>query len=537
MVPLADLLTLLHHESSEIQCAAARILQTLKISNPAAREHLLHLLNHGPEAVRSYAMDALQASATDAPLEHYVSLLGSSPAMTQKASDLLVKQGAAALALLAERVAAGGAEEFRRAALQTIQRIGGDEAARRLLELVPSLSPDLQRFAVEQIASLAAGLPPEPRAALAADAAERVRAAAKEKKPDTTAALVRLLGRLRDPESLTLLLSLLGKAQETPILASALGAMAVFGELPAKLHEPVFQKLLGVLEHDEFDAVVRPALAILERLPPDKSNIPALQKLHKSQHRSVRAFALRLLGAMGSAKSFEQMVEALGSQERKEADAAREALATNKVYIGPLADAFRAAKTPEEAWTIGRILQRHRGDLPRGLITGLADETAGLTGKQSPLFQAYFELLRSAAPDVLQQTFYERGRELFGRQKYAEAADVLKHLDRHDLATGDSDLLLAMARIAVGPKDAARAARERHPGLLLLGRLARRAEFDVAAALKKLKTGLRPEDLLFAGYYLVELTGVDRALGGELLKYLAANYRNAAARLKTERIR
>lgn len=544
-VPLTDLLKLLHHDAPEIQCATARILQALKIFNPAAREHLLFVLNHGPETVRSYVMDALQAGADEAPLESYVGLLGTSPAMTQKAAGLLARQGPAALELLTLRIRGGGGDEFRRAALQTIHRIGGVDGVRRLVELIPDLeaSPELLRFAVEQAAALLPVLKEEERAALTAVVSDALRAAAKEKQGPATAALLRLLGRLRDPDSLTLLLSFIGKAQEPPILAACLGALNALGDLPEKVHENVFPKLLGVLEHEDFDNIVRPALSLLERIPADKSMAPALQKLHKSAHRSVRAFALRQLGAVGAPRSFEQMMEAMASTERKESEAARQALSSNKVYITPLAEAFRAAKTSEEAWAIGRLLQNHRADLPRTLLGSLATYTAGLIGERSPLFQATFELLRAASPALLQETVYERGKDLYERQKYVEAIEFLKHLDRHDLATGDSDLLLAMARIAIGPRDPARAARDRHPGLLLLGRLARRTDFDIAAALRKIKGGLRPEDLLFAGYYLVELTGVDRALGGEMLKYLAANYRSseaarsASTRLKTERIR
>jgi HEAT repeat protein len=542
-VPLTDLLELLHQASPELQCAACRVLGALKLGSPAAREHLLFLLKAATDAVRGYAMDALRTIGGETPVESYVALLGSSPAMSPKAADELVRQGPAALPVLAERLKAGAPDEFTRAALGVLQRIGTADAARLMLECLPQLSPEMQRPASDQIMAIAPSLDPKQLDELRSDAGERLRAAARENKTDATAALLRLLGRLRDPEVLTLLLSFIGKGQATPVLAAAVGAIDLLGDPPPKMHATLFQKLLTVLDHEDYDQVVRPAIKTLERIPVQKAVAPALEKLSASPHRSVRAYALRQLGQLGGKDSFEAMREGLQSKEHKVSDAARLALSSNPAFIEPLASVLRSAKTAEEAWNISRILQRHRERFPQGLLNQLADATAAMIGSPSPLFQAHFELLRSVAPELLKETLYEKGKALFGRKKYAEAIDALRHLDRHDLAGGDSDLLLALARIAVGPKEAARAGRDHHPGLLLLARVARRSDFDVGAALRRIRAGLQPEDLLFAGFALVEKTGVDRAMGAALLKFLAAQFRStesgrsAAARLRTERIR
>lgn len=543
MVSLADILELLHAEALEVQCASARILGALKLSSPAAREHLLHELNHGPETLRGYAMDALQNLAAEAPIEQFAGLLGTTPAMTQKASDQLVKAGAEALPVLAARIGADASPEFNRAALQTVQRIGSADATGILLDATEKLTGELQRFALEQLVAALPSLSPEQRASLGEDAATRLRRTSREKQQETTVILLRLLGRLRDPEMLPLVTSFIAKTQDAPVLAAAVGAVHNLGEIPAKLHPVVFQKLLVALEHDDYDQIVKPALRTLERIPVTKTMAGAIQKLEKSQHRSVRAFALAQVGALGTPKAFDQLIEALGSPEVKVADAARHALTTNKSYVAPLVAALRDAKTTEEAWRLGRILQRHKDDLPKSAVSSIASGMGSMLGKPSPQFQAYFELLRSVDPELLKSSLFEKGKALFLRKKYAEAADVLRHLDRHDLASGDSDLMLAICRIAGGQKDLTRVARDRHPGLLLLGRIARRVDFDVTAALKRMKGGVEADDLLFAGYFLVERQGVDRAMGGTLLKFVAESFRSseagksAAARLKTERIR
>lgn len=543
MVSLAHVLELLHDSSAEVQCAAARVIGAMRLESPSARAHLLHVLQNSSESVRGYAMDALQKMGGETPLEQYAALLGGSPAITRKASDMLMQEGHRALPILADRVRASGSDEHTRAAMQTIQRIGSIEAAQLLINLIVDLSPDLKRFALDQFMAVLPSLSAPQRAEVRSSAAEQLHKTPAARQKETAITLLHLLGRMRDPADLDLMLSYTGRGAAPEVLSAAVGAIQNLGELPTRVHATVFLKLLPVLDSDNFDQIVKPALRTLEHIPPQRSMSPQLQKLNRSKHRSVRAYALRSLGMLGVAKSFPQLLEALKSKERKVVDAAKSALGSSRTYVQPLVAALRAAKTADEAWTLGRVLQHQRENLGKGILNSLASTTLGLIGSQSQLFQAYFELLRSAAPELLRQTFHDKGRALFLRKKYKEAADVLRYLDRHDLASGDSDLLLAMARVAVGNKDLTRVARDRHPGLLLLGRIARRTEFDVAASLKKIKGGLNPDDLLFAGFYLVERTGVDRTLGGRLLKFVSTTFRSskagrsASARLKTERIR
>lgn len=533
-------LDLLSSTQTDVQIAAAIVIGELKLDDPALRDALAKLLREAREQVRVHALDTLEKLGGDLPIDAITSLLAAPGDLGRRAQEIVARQGPSSVQQLLAQIKDDTPVSVARSVISTIARTATFETVEALMTIIPKVSTDLQRGASDEVARIIAGLPKEDQAKAYAAMEALVDNADPKNDARTLVTAIHLLRRARHPSPGAMFIKHVAKTYAAEVRSAALVGLSEITVIPEREHANVFTKLLPVLDEDDFDRLVRPALVTLGRVPVARSMGPSLEKLNKSKHRSVRAYALRALGSLGAQKSTKTLLNALGAEERKVFESAAEALGTNPNYIPQLVNSLKAAKTSEEAWRIAAVLGRHREGIPKPQLKEFAQKALTLAETRTGPFSAYFELLRAAAPDLLRETFTDSGRKLFNQKLFPKAINVLRHLDRPDLARPDSDFLLALSYLEMGDQHTTR---DRHPGLAILSRLARNDAFKIAAELKDLKKVLDPESLLAAGVYFAERIGVEHNFGVEILKFVKASYPKtlfadrAALKLKGERVR
>ena len=118
----------------------------------------------------------------------------------------------------------------------------------------------------------------------------------------------------------------------------------------------------------------------------------------------------------------------------------------------------RAEEDAGRAWKLANVLRVHRDAIDESTVASFLKRCLALHEKRGPVFQVYFEILRSVAPGELREAILKRARELM-KKRVEDADRMLRLLEREDLATGASDYLLAISQLRTLNKDIAMAPR------------------------------------------------------------------------------
>jgi HEAT repeat protein len=147
-------------------------------------------------------------------------------------------------------------------------------------------------------------------------------------------------------------------------------------------------KLIPLLDEPDFDGTVRPALAVLYRIPPIRAMQNIFLKLLKSSHRSVRAYALRMLGPLGGAATAKVLLDALSDPDHKVQEAAAGGLLSNPGYLPILCQEILKTSDPHRAWRLSGILRKRVEAIPKPVLQRILQSVLKQAASRGPTFQA-----------------------------------------------------------------------------------------------------------------------------------------------------
>jgi HEAT repeat protein len=522
--PEADLLqrlcALVDHENPEVRCAAALVLGMLEVRHPSVRNALARAANSDNEILRGYALQGLaRIEPNERPLEPLIEMLAASPELARRAAAALREAGPRAVGPLVHAIQ--NRPPLRDAALRMLAEIAAPEALDGLYEIAAGAGDDLAASAIQLIRERIAQWG-DPQA-LAARAAELLHKRDPSRHPGVAREAIRLL-RACGGAAATGELLRLAEHRARAVRDEALRALAEM-DIPPDLHDRTFRRLLPRLKSKNYDEDVRPCIHVLRRLDYSSAHFARLRALLKSEHRSVRAFAVRAIGRIGGAAAARIVLDALRDPERKVQEAAATVLATDSRYLTPLCAAFQSATDPADASRLGALLARHKDSLDARILRGFVRRALDALAGKGGLFQPPFEVVRAANPDLLRSEFLKRGVEELRRKRFDAARKILRHLDRDDLATSDSDIALAAAIAGDAPKDFARVPPELGRAFVVLMRAVRREDRNVVEELARYRAALGPRPYLFLGFHLAEKPGLEREFASALLRFVARTFR------------
>ena len=104
----------------------------------------------------------------------------------------------------------------------------------------------------------------------------------------------------------------------------------------------------------------------------------------------------------------------------------------------PLVRALEAEEDAGRAWKLANVLRIHREAIDEATVASFLKRCLSHHEKRGPVFQVYFEILRTVAPGDLREAIMKRARELM-KKRVEDADRMLRLLEREDLATDASD--------------------------------------------------------------------------------------------------
>jgi hypothetical protein len=332
-----------------------------------------------------------------------------------------------------------------------------------------------------------------------------------------------MVGALRDASAAKAVLKYVDRKMPPAARNHALLALLSL-PLEGAAAKGVAAKLLPLLAEADVNEIVKPALDVLYKIPLGREEADRVMKLLESPHGPVRHYVLRALGSIGGSSSAAALLEALTGADPRLAEAAAASLGSNPDFAPLLVKALEKQEDVQKQWKIVNILRAYKNVLDKATVRKFVAKGQGMLEKKQSGFQAYFEIARSAAPDLLRETILKRGRELLSRGRAEDAERHLRVLEREDLATPDSDFALATAQLRGQHLDLAGASRDRGPAIYLFSKLSRREGFSLVKKLEKDAVLVTPGGLLYLGFALVERQGAERDAGAEVLKLVAKKY-------------
>lgn len=536
---LDKIVKMLESGGAELQCAAAMVLGELESKDGKVHDALLGALKSGNEEVRLYAVEALARTRAREAAPHFIPFLAGSPRLRGRVQQILAALGDEIIPLLQKRIDKAS-PELRRGLLEVLGQFKQVDLSDTLFEALLDSDPEVVRQAAASLRERFAGLKEQEREGGAKRMTSFLGQPKARKRPESVVAALQILQELRSPSSVRTFLEFTGDDNPTPVRAAALAALAATGV--GGEEERVVAKLLPLLASAEDADVVSPALQVLSKAKVGKEHADRILKLQKSPHPAVRLFAIGALGGVGASKAVEGLIEGLWNADARVAEEAAASLRSNPAFAKPLVRALEREEDASRAWKVANVLRVHREAIDDATVASFLKRCLALHEKRGPVFQVYFEILRSVAPGDLRDAILKRARELMAKKRVEDADRMLRLLEREDLATGASDYLLGISQLRTLNKDVAMAPRDRSKAVLLFSKLLRRGEVPVVKNFEKDAKLLTPLDLLYLGFVLIEREGAERELGAAVLRLLTKKYaaskeaKTAKAKLKTQGI-
>lgn len=517
---LQGLVRLVAAPEVETRCAALLVLAELGVDEEAAVDAVRKALQ-GPNAVvRDFALTHLERTRPKAALGDLLSLLDSDDdGLRRRAVEILATYGAAAVAAARKRL--DGAPKRRRHAIVDLCGRARSPAAHELiLHIMAAGDPDTNRLAVGTLEAAIRAMAASERAAFYG----RVEAFA-ERAGDERIALVSaldLFGFLGDKRCRKRLFGLLGERRPQAVRAHALAALVqcLRGE---KVGAAEVDTLLGLLDEADENAILRPALSLLDEHSFDRKHLGRLQELAESPQGVVKRFAVHKLGSFDSGAVVKKLIGYLddASYARRS-----EALATLKKTAAArqaLMKELLACDDERRAWTLAEAVLAHdrgwRRDVREQLWSRL---TEALDGREDRLYSPFLQVLRELDGAEALERIRAAAEQRRKKKKFSLAARWLALL--RDTPAFDDEARFALAVCELkSHKHALLAAIRRHdPAVELLRGLAATA-MPLADRLRKERV-LEAEDLFYVGFSFAEGSVEERALARDVLAHVAGKY-------------
>ncbi len=524
----------------ELQCAAAVVLGELRPSGAAPRKALARALKSPVEQVKLCALEALARIDAVQALPHLVPLLSDSGHVRAQASRMLASMGSAAAEALRKELKTAG-PEARQSILEVLGELRDVDTTEALFGGLLDSDLDVARGAAHAYRRRIAGMKSPERAKALRKLLDFMKSPKVQKIRTPLAQCLSLVGAFGDPSAAKTVLGYLDRKHPPAARSQALRTLASLG-LKGPVAAAAAKKILPMLDDADFGGIVQPALEALEKLPLGREEGDRLLKMLESRHPRVRLFAAKALGGVGTAPVAAALAGALASSDQAIVDVAGAALRSNPAFVAHLVKLLQRSKELPEAWRVANVLRSAQSGFDKQVVRKLVADCLSRIQSRDPVAQAFFEVLRVAAPETLRKALLEKGRKLIASKKPVDAERHLRLLEGGDLATPDTELALGIARLRLQRLDPALAGRDRGKALMMFVRLVHRADFPLVKRLEKDASLVTPEGLLYLGFGLAERQGAEREAGAAVLKMVAKKYssRNvgkiARQKLKTQGI-
>jgi hypothetical protein len=528
---------LLDNDDPKVRVAAAIVLGELRTKDPAALKGLVAMATGGEAPLQVPALDALARIGAPKALAELLPLLSGGPKdVRHAAARAIAGMGEGIVGPLRARAEIAGAEE-RRHLSEILAELSGKDAFSALLDSLLVQDEETARSAALQFRHRIREADAKARRAYVSQVERFLSSKPAQAAPAARAAALKILGYLEDEKAIpTLLAHATGKDQPATVRQEALVALRFalgrrFGakeaaspaggkkkaskkKAPAKGQDTsaLAGKLLEILETAE-PAVARAARDTLAGVALPARFAGRLEKLARHPDPDRARFAIERLGGLGGEGALKVLSELLAKGDRAHAELAAEAIAARPDAGPTLARALLAAKDPDRAWIIARILGPHAESLDKRTRGRLLAEATRRLSEGDRGWEAPLQVARAGDPKAAAEALRDLAEKLRKSKNPDRALTLFRLLGRSEHASADDRYVLASLELRASRRDLQPGARLRDAGLQQIRELLDDG-YDVAAAMRR-DRALGLEEKFYAGFHFVE---AEHPLGEELLE-------------------
>jgi len=295
--------------------------------------------------------------------------------------------------------------------------------------------------------------------------------------------------------------------------------------------QPVLAGIMSIITDGPSPALRSASIEVLGTLKLPATSLDALLKLTGHADPAVRRFAARRLGTNGSwgGKASKRLVALLADADPSLREAASESLARLPESVPLLMQELLASDDVHRGWMVAHILKHHVPRLRRPAVRALFDRAVLALGRDERIWEPQLYVVRHHDPKLMYEWLMTESARLRKARKYAEAEACLRPLTSGEHFDNEARYALALAGISASRAKGASIAAGPTSSIDLFRQLVRDPSFPLVERLKKERGDLVTEDLYHLGFKLSEGTPLEKEVGGELLRIVAA--RAGASRL------
>lgn len=519
---LQNLLALAGEGAVETRCATLLVLGALKLQEQEVVETASIALKHANVVLRDYALRYFEEAQPKAGFAVLLPLLNDEEKDVQeRVVRLLARFGQAVIRPLLQQ-APTLTRRGQLNAARILCTVRGRGAWKGLLQLLSQGDTEVNKAACDVVTAALREMTEQEQDDLYVEVETSAATLDEQAQRPAVLSVVRLLGQLGRPQARKRLFGFVSADHHHSLRFHALVALlhCLRGQ---ELHKGELARLLPLLEESEFSDTMRLTLEVLESHSLPVEYQPLLSRLVQSSHIAVQKFALRKLGEFDSPAVVRTLVQQLGDPDYARREAAVRSLRKIPAARNVLVKEFLACEDASKAWVIAEILPTYEGKWRRDTLDEVWACLQTAIEAQDRIQGAYLHFLKSADSDYVYTQLGARGTHLKKAKKYQEAMRFLSPLKEFPVFQAEDKFLLALAQLKLHAHDLTSVARRHEPALELLADLYRSSAFPLLESLKKEKA-LAPEDLFYVGFCFAESSGKERALGEDILEFLAARY-------------
>lgn len=504
----------------EARCAALLVLTHLKADDDRVVRAVGDALNGKNAVVRDFAVGYFEQVRPRDGLGYLVPLLDTTEdPLRQRAVAILVHYGPAAIAAIKKLVVDAPRRRLN-AIIDLCARVRSSAALDVLFVQMAGDDFDVNRAACDAVIATVPTLDARARADLFA----RADALAGKAKGQRTAlvAAAKLFGALADPKARRRLFTMLDRQEPHAVRTHAAGAL-VQCLRAQKLSAAEIDAVLPLLDEDDENGILRPAIHLLEDQSFDRGYLSQLSRLAESPQPLVKRFAVQTLGGFESGGVVKTLIGYLTDDSYARRDQATASLKKLPAARAALMKELLACDAERKAWTLADILLVHERAWKRDTLDALWKRLEqALEDRDDRLYTAYFHLLNALDPEALAARVRARAETLRKKKDFATSAKWLNLLKDSPSFDADAKFALAVAELKSHKHALAAAVRRHDPALELLRALAH-STFPAAEQLRRERT-LTPEDLFYVAFNFAEGDADEKGIARELLAQLAAKH-------------
>lgn len=527
---LARICALLTGQKPEHQMAAAIVLSELGVREPAAIKALCASLTNGSRSLRLLVLEALGRTGSAAAVPSLLAMIESTDdEVREKATRALIELGTAAVKPAAARIL-DSPPSARRALIAILSRVKTPDSIQALLALAGAGHPEASREAAGALVTMSHGMT-RPEQTRLRGMAEKILKTPPDKAPaGALSAALHVISSVGQPGDARNLLRILKPAYPEMVRRDAL--LAISGVLKGGIvPPPVLSGILPILMDGPSPALRSASIEVLGTLKLPSTSLDALLKLTGHSDPAVRRFAARKLGSDGSwgLKACKRLVALLGDADPSLRDAASESLARLPESVPLLMEELLACDDVHRGWVMAHILKHHVPRLRRPTVRSLFEQAVAALGRDERVWEPQLYVVRQHDPKLMYEWLMAEAARLRKARKFTESEACLRPLTSGEHFDSEARYALALAGISASRSKGSGASTGPAASIDLFRQLVRDPAFPLVERLKKERGDLGTEDLYHLGFKLSEGTPLEKEVGGELLRIVAA--RAGASRL------